>query len=169
MPVDGKYDTMKKKKEGECKVMNETYIMFTWLALVIILLLIEIATVGLTCIWAAGGALAALILNVAGASFIWQAVAFVVVTALLLCFTRPFAVKVLGSKREKTNYESVIDQIVRIEERVDNLSQTGRASIDGMEWTVRSACDEEVFEVGEQVKVVSVEGVKLIVKRESEE
>ena len=144
--------------------MNETYIMFTWLALVIILLLIEIATVGLTCIWAAGGALAALILNIAGASFIWQAVAFVVVTALLLCFTRPFAVKVLGSKREKTNYESVIGKIVRIEERVDNLSQTGRASIDGMEWTVRSACDEEVFEVGEQVKVVSVECVKLIVK-----
>lgn len=150
-------------------VMNETYIMFTWLALVIVLLLIEIATVGLTCIWAAGGALIALLLNIMHVPFIWQVVAFFVVTALLLYFTRPFAIKMLNSRTEKTNYESVIGKVVRVEERVDNLSQTGRASVDGQEWTVRSVSDEEIYEVGELVKIVNVEGVKLIVKRESEE
>lgn len=150
-------------------VMNETYIMFMWLALVIVLLLIEIATVGLTCIWAAGGALAALLLNVMHVSLVWQVAAFLVVTALLLCFTRPFAIRMLNSRTEKTNYESVIGKIVRVEERVDNLSQTGRASVDGQEWTVRSASDEEIYEAGELVQVVNVEGVKLIVKRESEE
>lgn len=149
--------------------MNETYIMFTWLALVIVLLLIEIATVGLTCIWAAGGALIALLLNIMHVPFIWQVVAFFVVTALLLYFTRPFAIKMLNSRTEKTNYESVIGKVVRVEERVDNLSQTGRASVDGQEWTVRSVSDEEIYEVGELVKIVNVEGVKLIVKRESEE
>lgn len=149
--------------------MNETYIMFTWLALVIVLLLIEIATVGLTCIWAAGGALIALLLNIMHVPFIWQVVAFFVVTALLLYFTRPFAIKMLNSRTEKTNYESVIGKVVRVEERVDNLSQTGRASVDGQEWTVRSVSDEEIYEVGELVKIINVEGVKLIVKRESEE
>lgn len=149
--------------------MNETYIMFTWLALVIVLLLIEIATVGLTCIWAAGGAIIALLLNIMHVPFIWQVVAFFVVTALLLYFTRPFAIKMLNSRTEKTNYESVIGKVVRVEERVDNLSQTGRASVDGQEWTVRSVSDEEIYEVGELVKIINVEGVKLIVKRESEE
>ena len=148
--------------------MNETYIMFTWLALVIVLLLIEIATVGLTCIWAAGGALVALILNIMHVSLIWQMAAFFVVTALLLYFTRPFAIRMLNSRTEKTNYESVIGKVVRVEERVDNLSQTGRASVDGQEWTVRSESDEIIYEAGEMVKVVSVEGVKLIVKKESE-
>ena len=148
--------------------MNETYIMFTWLVLVIVLLLIEIATVGLTCIWAAGGALVALILNIMHVSLIWQMAAFFVVTALLLYFTRPFAIRMLKSRTEKTNYESVIGKVVRVEERVDNLSQTGRASVDGQEWTVRSESDEIIYEAGELVKVVSVEGVKLIVKKESE-
>ena len=148
--------------------MNETYIMFTWLVLVIVLLLIEIATVGLTCIWAAGGALVALILNIMHVSLIWQMAAFFVVTALLLYFTRPFAIRMLNSRTEKTNYESVIGKVVRVEERVDNLSQTGRASVDGQEWTVRSESDEITYEVGELVKVVSVEGVKLIVEKESE-
>ncbi len=148
--------------------MNETYIMFTWLVLVIVLLLIEIATVGLTCIWAAGGALVALILNIMHVSLIWQMAAFFVVTALLLYFTRPFAIRMLNSRTEKTNYESVIGKVVRVEERVDNLSQTGRASVDGQEWTVRSESDEIIYEAGEMVKVVSVEGVKLIVKKESE-
>mgnify|MGYP000131140276 FL=1 len=148
--------------------MNETYIMFTWLVLVIVLLLIEIATVGLTCIWAAGGALVALILNIMHVSLIWQMAAFFVVTALLLYFTRPFAIRMLNSRTEKTNYESVIGKVVRVEERVDNLSQTGRASVDGQEWTVRSESDEIIYEAGELVKVVSVEGVKLIVKKESE-
>jgi len=148
--------------------MNETYIMFTWLALVIVLLLIEIATVGLTCIWAAGGALVALILNIMHVSLIWQMAAFFVVTALLLYFTRPFAIRMLNSRAEKTNYESVIGKVVRVEERVDNLSQTGRACVDGQEWTVRSESDEIIYEVGELVKVVSVEGVKLIVEKESE-
>ena len=148
--------------------MNETYIMFTWLVLVIVLLLIEIATVGLTSIWAAGGALVALILNIMHVSLIWQMAAFFVVTALLLYFTRPFAIRTLNSRTEKTNYESVIGKVVRVEERVDNLSQTGRASVDGQEWTVRSESDEIIYEAGEMVKVVSVEGVKLIVKKESE-
>lgn len=148
--------------------MNETYIMFTWLVLVIVLLLIEIATVGLTCIWAAGGALVALILNIMHVSLVWQMAAFFVVTALLLYFTRPFAIRMLNSRTEKTNYESVIGKVVRVEERVDNLSQTGRASVDGQEWTVRSESDEIIYEAGELVKVVSVEGVKLIVKKESE-
>ena len=148
--------------------MNETYIMFTWLVLVIVLLLIEIATVGLTCIWAVGGALVALILNIMHVSLIWQMAAFFVVTALLLYFTRPFAIRMLNSRTEKTNYESVIGKVVRVEERVDNLSQTGRASVDGQEWTVRSESDEIIYEAGEMVKVVSVEGVKLIVKKESE-
>ena len=44
-------------------VIQDSYITMAWLVLLIILLIVEIITVGLTSIWAAGGALAALILN----------------------------------------------------------------------------------------------------------
>ncbi len=68
-------------------VMQDSYITIAWLGLLILLLIIEIITVGLTSIWAAGGALAALILNILGLSLVWQIVAFFVVTFVLLIFT----------------------------------------------------------------------------------
>ena len=42
------------------------YMNFVWLGLLILFLIIEIATVGLVTIWMAGGALAALILELMG-------------------------------------------------------------------------------------------------------
>lgn len=104
---------------------NDSYTTIAWLALLIVLLVIEIITVGLTSIWAAGGALVALLLNIAGVSLLWQVIAFFVVTFVLLVFTRPFAVRFINSRREKTNYEGIIGKTIRIVERVDNLSQTG--------------------------------------------
>lgn len=150
-------------------VMQDSYITIAWLALMVILLIMEIVTVGLTCIWAAGGALAALLLNVAGLPVIVQVIAFFVVTIVLLFFTRPFAMRVINTKREKTNYEGIIGKIIRISERVDNIAQTGTAVVNGQEWTVRAEQDADILEVGTIVKVVNISGVKLIVKRYEEE
>ena len=47
-----------------------------WLVLMVVLLVIELITVGLTCIWFAGGALAAVIVSVAGGPIWLQAVVF---------------------------------------------------------------------------------------------
>ena len=142
---------------------------FVWLGLLIVFLVIEIITVGLTSVWLAGGALAALLLNIAGMNLIWQVGAFFVVSFLLLFFTRPFAVKYINAHHEKTNYEGVIGKIVRVTETVDNLAQTGKSMVDGQEWTVRAAADKEILEIGELAKVIAVSGVKLIVEKYKEE
>ena len=140
-----------------------------WLTLVIIFLIIEIITVGLTSVWAAGGALVAMLLSLLHISTGWQITAFLLVTAILLYFTRPFAMKIINSKREKTNYEGVIGKTICIVERVDNIAQTGMAVVNGQEWTVRSENDEDVLEPGTMAKVVNISGVKLIVKRYEED
>lgn len=142
---------------------------FVWIGLLIVFLIIEIVTVGLTSIWLAGGSLAALLLDIAGVGLMWQVVAFFVVSFLLLVFTRPFAVKYINAHHEKTNYEGVIGKIVRVTETVNNLAQTGTAVVNGLDWTARSEKDEEVLEPGELAKVVSISGVKLIVKKYEEE
>lgn len=148
---------------------QDTYITIAWLALLIVLLIIEIITVGLTSIWAAGGALVALILNILHVSLAGQIIAFLVVTILLLCFTRPFAVRFINSHREKTNYEGIIGKTIRIAETVDNISQTGSAVVNGQEWTVRTEADGEILETGTLAKVVNISGVKLIVRKYEEE
>lgn len=150
-------------------VSTDTYITIGWLALVIVLLIIEIVTVGLTSIWAAGGALVALILNILHVPLAGQIIAFLVVTILLLCVTRPFAMKFINSHREKTNYEGIIGKTIRITEKVDNISQTGAAVVNGQEWTVRAEEDAEVLEAGTIAKVVNISGVKLIVRKYEEE
>ncbi|MCI8639576.1 MAG: NfeD family protein [Coprococcus sp.] len=137
-----------------------------WLVLLVALLVIEIITVGLTSIWAAGGALAALILDVIGVPLVGQVIAFFVVTFVLLYFTRPFAVKFINAQRVKTNYEGIIGKTIRIAEKVDNMSQTGMAVVNGQEWTVRAERDEDILEPGTIAKVINISGVKLIVKKE---
>ena len=149
--------------------LQENYLTLAWLALLIILLVIEIITVGLTSIWAAGGALVAMILSLLHIPTGLQVTAFLLVTAVLLYFTRPFAAKIINSKREKTNYEGIIGKTIRIVERVDNVEQTGMAVVNGQEWTVRAENEAEILEAGTLAKVVNISGVKLIVKKYEED
>ena len=140
-----------------------------WLGLFILLLVIVIITVGLTTIWFAAGALAALAANVLGANLIIQIIIFLAVSVVLLIFTRPWAEKHLNRKRVRTNYEREIGKVIRITEKVDNLDQTGKSVVDGQEWTVRSRNDSDIFEAGALARVVAVSGVKLIVEKCEEE
>ena len=77
--------------------------------------------------------------------------------------------KHLNRKRVKTNYESEIGRIIKLTEKVDNLNQTGKSTVNGQEWTVRSKDDREILEAGALAKVVAVSGVKLIVEKYEEE
>lgn len=138
--------------------------MYFWLALAVIFVVVECFTVGLVSIWFAGGALMAMFLAMAGAGTIWQYIVFLVVSGALLAAIRPFAKKYLMNKKTKTNYQSVIGEVAKVLETIDNYNQTGVAFIDGKEWTSRSTEDTVIIEAGSLVEVVTVEGVKLIVK-----
>ena len=137
-----------------------------WLGLVAVLLLAEAMTVGLTTIWFAGGALVAAIASFFQVNLVIQVLLFLVIS---LIFTRPWAIRFMNSNREKTNVDSLIGESAVILEKVDNLKETGKAQVRGMEWTVRTEKDEETVEKGEVVTIVKVQGVKLIVKRRKEE
>ena len=138
--------------------------MYVWLVLAILFVVAECLTVGLVSIWFAGGALVAMILAMAGANVVWQAITFLVISAVLLVATRPLVKKYLLNKKAKTNYESVIGEVAKIIETVDNYNQTGAAFANGKEWTARSTRDSVVLEKDSLAKVVAIEGVKLIVE-----
>lgn len=139
--------------------------MMVWCGLMILFLVIEIATVGLTSVWLAGGSLAALITAASGQEIIWQLTVFVAVSFILLVITRPLAKKYINSHHERTNYEELIGQTVKVTETVDNFEQTGAAFAQGKEWTARTEKDGQRLEAGTLAEVVAVSGVKLILKR----
>ncbi len=137
---------------------------YFWLALLIIFVVVECLTVGLVSIWFAGGALVAMLLAMAGAGAIWQDIVFLLTSGLLLIITRPFVKKYLLNKKVKTNYQSVIGEVVKVTETIDNYNQTGTVFADGKEWTARSTEDTVTMEKDTLVKVVAIEGVKLMVE-----
>ena len=56
-----------------------------WLFLVVVLLIIELVTVGLTTIWFAAGSASAFLLSLAGLGIGWQIGVFLVVSSSCLC------------------------------------------------------------------------------------
>ena len=135
-----------------------------WLALTAVLLIIEIATLGLTTIWFAAGALFAFFAALLGMNQGIQIGVFVVVSVVLLFFTRPLAVKYLNTKTIKTNTEALVGKTARVIVDINNLKSQGQVVINGLEWTARSSDDTVVFKIGDAVTIVGIEGVKLIVE-----
>lgn len=135
-----------------------------WLAVLVVCVGIEIATMGLTTIWFAGGALVSAILAALNAPFWLQIVAFFVVSLILLYLTRPVAVKYFNKDRVKTNVESLIGRQAIVISEIDNLQGIGQVTVGGQEWSARSVKDDVQLPVGSVVVVRSVSGVKLIVE-----
>ena len=135
-----------------------------WLVALVAFLVIELITVGLTTIWLAGGALVAFILAILGVNIWVQIIAFVVISFLLVYFTRPLAVKYLNPRRTRTNSDELIGETVKVIERIDNRAAAGRALARGMEWSARAVSDDMIIEKDALVKVLRIEGVKLIVE-----
>ncbi len=135
-----------------------------WMLFVISFLVVELLTIGLTTIWLAGGAAVAFILATAGANFWCQLAGFFIVSFVLIYFTRPWALKHFNPRRTKTNSEGLIGEIVKITGRVDNRAAKGTALAKGQEWSARAVSDDLIIEEDTLVKVVKIEGVKLIVE-----
>lgn len=135
-----------------------------WLIILIVLIVIEIITLGLTTIWFAGGSLAAFIAALCGAGLPLQIGVFLVISVVLLLFTRPLAVKYLNKNHSKTNVESVIGKQVVVLQEIDNLKSEGQVQLNGIEWTARSFDPNVIIQKDKIVNIVSVDGVKLIVR-----
>lgn len=144
--------------------MNFAMLPVHWVILFIVLLVIELMTLGLTTIWFAGGALAGLIANICGLDFWSQMMVFVAVSFILLFFTRPFAVKYVNKRHVATNVDELIGMEGIVLEEIDNLRASGRVQVRGMEWTARSQNQEQKIAKDKIIEVCAIEGVKLIVK-----
>lgn len=135
-----------------------------WLILLIGLIIIELMTMALTTVWFAGGALAAAIVAGIGGPVWLQVVVFLLISLMLLLFTRPIAVKYFNKDREKTNVESMIGKQAIVISEIDNIEGIGQVTVGGQEWSARSLDDMVKLPIGAVVYIRAVSGVKLIVE-----
>ncbi|SOY29514.1 hypothetical protein AMURIS_02235 [Acetatifactor muris] len=135
-----------------------------WLVLLILCIGIEVLTMGLTTIWFAGGALVAIFASLLYAPIFVQIILFFLVSVSLLFFTRPIAVRYFNRDRVKTNVESMVGRQAIVTEEIDNLQAVGQVTVNGQEWSARSADDKVRIPTGSVVTVAAISGVKLIVR-----
>lgn len=138
-------------------------IIYIWLGLIVLFLIIEAATLGLTTIWFTIGSVFALIAASLGWSLEVQIIIFIIISLVLLIFTRPIAIKYLKVGRTKTNVNAVIGKTGIVVMPIPEKDR-GQVKVGGQIWTA-IGLDGESFDKDEEVEVVAVEGVKLIVKR----
>ena len=139
-----------------------------WLVVLVVLVVIELLTMGLTTIWFAGGALVATIASLLRAPFAVQVILFLVVSVVLLFFTRPLAVKYFNKDRIRTNAESLVGRQAIVISEIDNLQGIGQVNVGGMEWSARTKEDGVILPVGTVTTVLAINGVKLVVEERKE-
>ena len=136
-----------------------------WLALAVVLFIVEITTTDLVAVWFA---LAAMALGIITAIFeklplVWQIVIFVALSALLVILTRRFVKKLTQRKKGcETNLELVVNHTALVVEDIDNDREAGTIKINGLIWTARSANGEKI-EKETLVTVREIQGNKAIV------
>lgn len=134
-----------------------------WTILIILFVVIEGFTLALTVIWFAIGSIFALIASLFEFSILIQVLVFVISSGLLLFFTKSFVKKHLKVGENTTNVDSLIGKKGDVK-KIITKHDMGLVNISGQMWSAISIDDEEI-NLGEEVIVISVEGVKLIVKR----
>lgn len=133
-----------------------------WALILVLALITEGLTMGLTSVWFAVGALVALLSTIVTDNIVVQIIVFLAVSLLSLLVIRPLARRSSEQQRTATNADRVIgaEGIVGVE--IDNLRAQGQVSVSGAVWSARSA-DESIIPVGTKVRILRIEGVKLIV------
>ena len=134
-----------------------------WLAAFILFAIGEAVTVGLVSVWFAVGALAALFATALGAGLWLQITVFLGVSALALALFKPLSSKFLKPKLSATNADRVIGSAALVTEAIDNTQSQGQVKVNGQVWSARSARDV-VIPAGTDVRVLRIEGVKVIVE-----
>ena len=136
-----------------------------WIIAAVVLVGIEILTPGFLALFFAVSALLAAATTLFTDSILIQCVVFVAAAVLMIPFGRP-----LLQKYFKVNMEvkpSTVDALIGKKAYVikDIIpGDMGLVKFEGQTWTARSAEDDEI-KAGEPVKILSVEGAKVVVAK----
>ncbi|MFW5894541.1 MAG: NfeD family protein [Bacillota bacterium] len=139
----------------------DTLMIIIWFAVILIAAFIEITTMDLTSLWFSISAVASFILAILGVQIIWQVLAFIVISTILLLSVRPLVRNYFRTNIVGTNADALVGKIAMCtKEIVPN--DRGEVKVDGKYWTAIASGDETIH-VGDKVEILAIEGVKLIV------
>ena len=137
-----------------------------WIAVIILAIIIEALTDQLISIWFVPAAMVATVLDFCSVDVIWQVLVFVLLSIIGIVLSKTLLSKYLTrSDDAKTNIDAIVGERCIVTEKIDNFAGCGQAKVKGQIWSARGVNEDDVFEVGEILNIVAIEGVKLICKK----
>lgn len=135
-----------------------------WLAVALVLGVVEVVVVDLIFLMFAGGALTAAVAGALGAPIWAQVVVFCVVSAVLLVAVRPWAIRTFKASVPElaTNVAAHVGRTAVV--LIDVTPNAGRVKLAGEVWTARSAVPAVVLPAGSMVRVVRIDGASAVVE-----
>ena len=144
----------------------EEYIWIVWLVAAVLFFIGEVISEGFCLFWFSIASLVALFLSLITDNMIIQSGVFFAVAIILLLSTRGLTAKFFNSKPTvRSNVDALIGEKAKVIENLDPIEGAGKVKINGEVWKAIPENDEETFELGEQVIVKKVDGVKLIISK----
>ena len=132
--------------------------MLFWLVIVIILGIIELITVNLVSIWFIASGIIALISSLFIDNIVIEFAIFVILGIIFMLLTKPFINNI--KPNVKTNLDRIVGMTGIVTEEI-NKNKNGEVKVDGKKW---SAVSKHPLKVGDKVKILKINGVKLEVE-----
>ena len=136
---------------------------YIWVAIILLAIVVEIATVELVGIWFVPGALIALVLALFGVHWAIQVGVFAVATVLFIIFFRKKLIQYLSKDKSKTNTDLLIVKELKLITPIA-FQTPGSVKINGVVWSASLEDETAELKEGSLVKVVEIKGNKLIVR-----
>lgn len=136
-----------------------------WIVVAITVVVLDATTGSFLFCWFAVGALGAIVSSFLGVTFGVQIIIFLILSIVTIAIGYPWA---------KKNFKKTIEYTPLMEEKYigkvliaeDEIKGKSKIKLEGIYWTVDSKF--EIVKKGEKFRITSIEGNKLIIKREEE-
>ncbi len=140
-------------------------IFYLWLALAVIMVIIEIACTGILQIWFAIGAVcAAVVAKFYPDYYIAQLLTFLIVSAVLTFIgSRIFREKGDNPQVASNPVYSILGKTAIVTKEINTLEGLGQITINGDMWSAKTK-DNEIIKENTKVTVLDIDGVKAVVK-----
>lgn len=139
------------------------YLIWAWIAVLAASVVCEVITKKLISVCFLPGALVAAVLALCKVWWIWQLVTFTAVSVIAFVAVRIFIPKL--DRHAPSGIDAIIGERCVVQEKIDNFAGCGLVKIKGQLWSARGVSENDVFEPGQVLSVVAIEGVKLICKK----
>ena len=136
-----------------------------WIAVAVAAVVTELFTKRFIAICFLPGAIVAAILDFLGKSPVIQFAVVASSAIVLIVFAEMILIKRLRAKSIVKNINSIVGEKCVVTEKIDNYAGCGHVKVKGLVWSARGVGDDDVFEAGEVLRVVALEGVKVVCRK----